>query len=260
MAGDRYGTPDDELEIERIRLDKLAETLDPYTFEALLRAGIAPGHDVLEAGAGNGSVAVWMADTVGPTGSVLSLDIDVRFHAEVPGHAEVREFDLETDELPREAFDLVHARAVLQHLPTREDVLARLVDALRPGGHLIVEDGVFLGFAEQVLEEPYRAIHTVMSAGTQEEWRDPNFGLRLIDQMRRLGLVDLQADGHVWTMRPGEAGGDWWFLALERALPRLVAAGVTTEEMAAATLRQVGNPEFRMLSPVHLSALGRKPA
>jgi hypothetical protein len=30
--------------------------------------------------------------------------------------------------------------------------------------------------------------------------------------------------------------------------------------MAAATLRQVGNPEFRMLSPVHLSALGRKPA
>jgi hypothetical protein len=123
-----------------------------------------------------------------------------------------------------------------------------------------VEDGVFLGFAEQVLEEPYRAIHAVMSAGTQEEWRDPNFGLRLIDQMRRLGLVDLQADGHVWTMRPGEAGGDWWFLALERALPRLVAAGVTTEEMAAATLRQVGNPEFRMLSPVHLSALGRKPA
>jgi SAM-dependent methyltransferase len=260
MADKRYETSDDELEIEQIRLGKLAETLDPHTFKVLVRAGIAPGHDVLEAGAGNGSVTVWIADKVGPTGSVLSLDIDVRFHAEVPEHAEVREFDLETDELPRESFDLIHARAVLQHLPTREDVLARLVDALRPGGHLVIEDGVFLGFAEQALEEPYRAIHAVMSAGTQEKWREPNFGLRLIDQMRRLGLVDLQADGHVWTMRPGEAGGDWWFLALERALPRLVAAGVTTEEMAAAALRQVSNPEFSMLSPVHLSALGRKPS
>ena len=28
MADDRYGTPDDELEIERIRLDKLAETVE----------------------------------------------------------------------------------------------------------------------------------------------------------------------------------------------------------------------------------------
>jgi hypothetical protein len=30
--------------------------------------------------------------------------------------------------------------------------------------------------------------------------------------------------------------------------------------MAAAALRQVSNPEFIMLSPVHLSALGRKPS
>lgn len=259
MTEERYGTPDAELEIERIRLDKLADTLDPSTFDLLLGAGIGPGDDVLEAGAGNGSVAVWMADQVGPTGSVLSVDIDLRFHAEVPDHVEVREFDLEGDDLPREAFDLVHTRAVLQHLPAREEGLAGFVDALRPGGRLVVEDGVFLGFAEQALEQPYRDIHVVMATGAQQEWRDPNFGLVLVDRMRRLGLVDLQVDGRVWAMRPGEPAGDWWFLALERTLPRLVAAGITTDDQASEVLDQVRSPDFTMLSPVHLSVVGRKP-
>ena len=55
-------------------------------------------------------------------------DLDVRGHRVV------------TDELDHAGFDLVHARAVLEHLPARDDVLARLVAALRPGGWLLVED------------------------------------------------------------------------------------------------------------------------
>ncbi|HZM84459.1 MAG TPA: class I SAM-dependent methyltransferase [Candidatus Limnocylindrales bacterium] len=38
------------------------------------------------------------------------------------------------------AFDVIHARAVLTHLPERDEVLARLVAALRPGGWLLIED------------------------------------------------------------------------------------------------------------------------
>jgi 2-polyprenyl-3-methyl-5-hydroxy-6-metoxy-1,4-benzoquinol methylase len=43
-------------------------------------------------------------------------------------------------ELPAGRYDLIHARLVLSHLPQRRDVLARLVQALRPGGWLVVED------------------------------------------------------------------------------------------------------------------------
>jgi hypothetical protein len=60
-------------------------------------------------------------------------------------------------------------------------------------------------------------------------------------------------------MRPGEPAGDWWFLALERTLPRLVAAGITTDDQASEVLDQVRSPDFTMLSPVHLSVVGRKP-
>ncbi len=37
-------------------------------------------------------------------------------------------------------------RAVLEHLPAREQVLTQLVAALRPGGWLLVEDTDFVSF------------------------------------------------------------------------------------------------------------------
>ena len=38
------------------------------------------------------------------------------------------------------AFDFVHTRLVLLHIPAREAVLRRLVAALRPGGVLLLEE------------------------------------------------------------------------------------------------------------------------
>jgi len=62
-------------------------------------------------------------------------------HAGSPGHGapgvDVRRIDVAADELPRGAFDFVHTRHVLIHLPSRDEVLARLADALRPGGVLL---------------------------------------------------------------------------------------------------------------------------
>jgi trans-aconitate methyltransferase len=45
-----------------------------------------------------------------------------------------------TDPLPDAAFDLIHARLVLIHVPEREEVLARLVAALKPGGWMVEEE------------------------------------------------------------------------------------------------------------------------
>lgn len=42
--------------------------------------------------------------------------------------------------LPAGAFNLVHARLLLEHLPQRDEVLRALVRALRLGGWLLVED------------------------------------------------------------------------------------------------------------------------
>ena len=62
-------------------------------------------------------------------------DIDPRFLAN-SGRAnlEVRRHDVATDPLPEAAFDLIHTRLVLIHVPQRDAPLARLVGALKPEG------------------------------------------------------------------------------------------------------------------------------
>ena len=256
---ERYETDDHEVEIERERLGMLAAVRDPKTFAELDTIGIRTGMQVLEVGAGSGSVSKWFASQVGEEGTVWSIDIDLQFHAEMPPNVLVKELDIENDPIPQESFDLIHARAVLQHLPSRESMIPKFIAALKPGGWLVLEDGQFMGFGEQGLEEPYKTIHKIMSAGSQEEWRDPNFGIQILDRMRNFGLVNLDVVGDVWAMRPNEPSGEWWFLALERALPRLIQAEFITETDAQAILEQVRDPEFVMLSPTSLITMGMKP-
>jgi len=45
------------------------------------------------------------------------------------------------DPPPAEQFDLVHARLVLVHLTDRAAAMRTMIDALRPGGWLVIEDG-----------------------------------------------------------------------------------------------------------------------
>lgn len=259
MSRERYGTDDDEVELERVRLGMLAAARDPKTFAVLDRVGVEAGMHVLELGAGAGTVSAWLAERVGPDGRVMSTDIDLRFHADMPPNVIVREHDIEHESLPREHFDVVHARAVLQHVPGRVDVIAKLIDLLKPGGWLVLEDGQFMGFGDQLLPEPYGTVHRLIAAGSQEEWRDPDFGLAILGHLRDHGLVDLDIYGDVWAMRPGEPGGEWWFLALERALPHLVGAGLVSDGDAETALAQVRAPGFVMLSPASIATVGRKP-
>lgn len=44
-------------------------------------------------------------------------------------------------------FDLVHARALLCHLPEREQALDRMLGAVRPGGWILVEEPDYVSVA-----------------------------------------------------------------------------------------------------------------
>ena len=259
VLDERYGVRDTDVDIERVRLSMLAASLDPGTFRLLARVGVEPGMHVLELGAGTGSVSAWLAGQVGPGGRVMSTDIDLRFHDEMPSNVIVRQHDAARDPLPAAHFHLVHARAVIQHIPERVEVLARLVEAMRPGGAMVIEDGAMAEFCEQVLPEPLGTIHRMVATASAQQWRDPDAGVRILGWMRDLGLEDLDAIGRVRIMRPHEASGEWWFLALERAAPRLVEAGAVSESDASAAMEQMRAPGFAMLGPTSIATIGRKP-
>src|ERR1700731_2841777 len=61
------------------RFSALAEIFDPGTIRHLVERGVDQGWHCLEVGSGNGSIAAWLGDRVGPNGRVLVTDIDTRF-------------------------------------------------------------------------------------------------------------------------------------------------------------------------------------
>ncbi len=92
------------------------------------------GWACLEAGAGAGTIANWLAGRVGPTGRVVALDVDPRFLTGAhPANVEVVRGDVRQWE-GASAFDLVHARYVLVHIADSDRALAQMVRSLRPGG------------------------------------------------------------------------------------------------------------------------------
>lgn len=132
---------DQAWERERARLQSLESMYDPITARHLDAIGVGPGWRRLEVAGGAGSIARRLASAVGDRGSVVVTDLDVRFLSELTSDTvTVLRHDVRTDPLDEGAYDLVHARAVLQHVAARDHVLPRLVRALRPGGTLLVEE------------------------------------------------------------------------------------------------------------------------
>jgi SAM-dependent methyltransferase len=122
------------------RFASLERCYDPVSTARLAGLGIADGLRCLEVGCGTGSIANWLAERVGPQGSVVATDIDTGRVAPVAANVEVWSHDIVDDELPEAAFDVVHARLVLLHLPQRRRALHRIWHALRPGGRLVLDE------------------------------------------------------------------------------------------------------------------------
>jgi protein-L-isoaspartate O-methyltransferase len=126
-------------ELDRLTLQD--ELLGDSTRSLFEHAGIGDGMRVLEVGSGAGDVALAMSRMVGPTGSVVGVELDpataeaaARRIAEAGiGNVAILAGDVASLELPG-PFDAAVGRLVLMHVPDPVSVLTRVRAALRPGG------------------------------------------------------------------------------------------------------------------------------
>jgi len=88
---------DDPVAAERLGLS--SAVLDGFTISRVSSLGDLTGRRCLEVGAGNGSIAGWLASQAGPSGRVLVTDINTR-HIPPDGRYTVVRHDLSTDPLP----------------------------------------------------------------------------------------------------------------------------------------------------------------
>ena len=245
------------------RMRVLARLFDAATRRALTAVGITDGWNCLEVGGGGGSVAHWLAERVAPGGSVLCTDIDPR-HVSEParGNLRIETHDVARDPLPAASFDLIHARLVLIHIPERGAVIGRLVDALKPGGWLVIEDFD----AMSILPDSHINPHEVQLAASEAMRKymnrggtDPRFGRSLYGRFRAAGLTEVAAEGRVLMFDRGNGGAELLRANFEQLGGELVAAGFITAEQLRADIARLDSEDYAAPSPIMWTATGRRP-
>jgi SAM-dependent methyltransferase len=248
-------------EDERERLASIEEFNDRGTIRHLEALGVGPGWNCLEIGAGGGSITAWLCERVGPRGRVTATDLETELVGSLDyPNLEVVRHDVGKDDLPSGRFDLVHERAVVEHLSSRAEVLARLVAAVRPGGWLLCED---TDFATLVHGSRYPVVGKVAGAMVdflRSTGADLDFGRLLYSVLTERGLEDVDAEGRVYMMRGAHRSSTVLRFSLERVREPVVAAGSVTEEEFDAALAVLDDPESAVMSPLMMAAWGRRRA
>ena len=255
------------------RLRAQARVWEAATGRLLDQVGLAPGASCLDAGCGPGETMRLMAQRVGPAGRVVGIDRDAplgalaqaMLHDAGHRHCEFRPHDLAGPApFPGAPFDVVYARLLLFHLPERVAVLARLWDAVAPGGHLVVQDYDLRSAAVLPSLDSLEELKRVIVGAFTAAGCDVHAGARLPVLFAQAGLGVPDGTDVAGRLEPLASGLPMFDRTFRSLLPTALAHGITTEAGAAATLEAASRDATRfadhqLLWPLLIGAWKRKP-
>lgn len=207
---------------------------------AYLLPRLTSGQRLLDVGCGPGTITLDLASRVAP-GEVVGIDSSEDVVAEARRAAEdagsgvrfevgdIYGLDFEDD-----AFDVVHAHQVLQHLTDPVAALRELRRVLRPGGVLAVRDSDYGAFtwapASPSLDRWLELYHDV----TRRNGADADAGRSLLAWVRAAGFTEIVAGSSTWTFADPESRAWWCGLWSDRVRQSAFASqaltyGLTTE-------------------------------
>ncbi len=261
------GTHDDEI----YRLGFQHRVWRPRALDAWTRARIGDGSKVIDFGAGPGFATMDLAEIVGPTGEVYALERSRRFldtleaQARARGLAQVKAYELDfaTDALPVKDADAAWVRWVFAFLPDPKAALKKLVDALRPGGALVIHE--YLVYEAWRLAPPApnfeRFVEEVIA-----NWRgsggEPNIGRELPAWLAEMGLklesyrphIDIVSkDDNVWRWPIG-----FFDIHIDRLLELNRISPELARDMREEFARVSAQPGTLMVTPLVVEIVARK--
>jgi demethylmenaquinone methyltransferase / 2-methoxy-6-polyprenyl-1,4-benzoquinol methylase len=152
ILSDHYAAAEDRVPYIRRLFDESAPSYDRinawmslrtgkrYRYDALVRAGLGSGKDVLDLACGTGVVALHAQGLVAPSGVVLALDPSLPMLEEAGRRGvKIRVAGIaEALPLPDRAVDFVSMGYALRHLGDLRVGFAEMLRVLRPGGRLLI--------------------------------------------------------------------------------------------------------------------------
>ncbi len=230
-----YVFSDNQQTTELERLTAVQDVFDPITHANLEQIGVSAGWHCLEVGAGVGSIMQWLCDRVGTTGHVVAVDRDPRFIQTVQRpNLEIRILDITTTPLEANAFDLIHLRCVMVHIATPAPAWQNLIQALKPGGWLLIEEPDFSMDTvtpaddrnTQVIDRVFAATRQMYSELGMDNW----LGRKLPVLLQQHGLGTIQTAFNGSVLAGGSLRAKIWWMAVEHLRSRLLATGIATPE------------------------------
>jgi hypothetical protein len=219
---------------------------------------IEPTWNCLDVGAGGGSMAYWLAGRV-PHGSVIAVDTDISLLD--PGRApnlvvEQDDITVKGPDKP-ESLDLILIRAVLSLVPDPDELIARAVSWLKPGGWLLAEDFYFMPSADC----PTANGRTVVDAylqGFESSGANPRVGRRLPAVLPAAGLTSVET--HIRPLGPGQGESENALMRARMELQghHLVDNGLLTAGEIAEFVEAMDRPEGRDVSTLLFSVWGQR--
>jgi SAM-dependent methyltransferase len=249
-----------DLHGEEERLALMSKLLDPMEREHIQRLGLQPGWHCLEIGSGNGSIARWLAEQVGPSGHVVASDLDTSYIARLQTPClEARQLDILKSPIEEAHYDLVLARAVLHHLPQPQLALQRMIAALKPGGRVlsIEPDCLAMTAAEPA---HVREFWQGWLAWAEDAGVDYFIGRKICGWLCSLGLEEVTGEGDTAFFKGGSPWANYCIQTMQELRDRLLQSGRVTAEMYDAFCSQFHDPGYWTSAINFVACWGRKAA
>jgi len=234
MEDDAYVLGHSDEEHDRLILQ--SRLIGPLSEAFFVKAGLAPGMDVLDIGCGAGDLSLLAAGFVGREGTVLGVDRSkdslalARRRVEAAGLGNVRFEPADLDHFnPVQTFDALVGRFVVLFLKHPVATLARLSARVRPGGLVVLQEWDIAGHPPH----PDVPLYEDCSRWAREAFAragiDGRFGARLHRLFTDAGLPRPEMQGAVRV----ESGPDsdiyeYTAQSMRSLLPLIEKTGVAT--------------------------------
>lgn len=241
------------------RLALLEQMLDPMTQRRINMLGVGHGARCLEVAAGSGSIARWLCEQVGQTGSVVATDINTTLLDQIQlPNLEVQQDDIVKSELPSSTFDFVHARWVLHHLREPERAIRQMIDVLRPSGCLLLEEVDFFpvhASSSAVFREFMVAlVNTVVKASE----RDCFWARTLPETVAAMGLEQVGGEGEFPVIQGGSPAAEFFELTAEQMREQMLAASALPRPRLEQALQLLKSPDLWAFGGANIAVWGRR--
>jgi|HubBroStandDraft_6_1064221.scaffolds.fasta_scaffold06377_2 SAM-dependent methyltransferase len=247
----------------RTRFAALSTIYDRGTVRHLEDLGVRSGWHCLEIGGGSGTIAKWLADRVGSTGHVVTTDLDTRFLEPLKGpNLAVCRHNIGTDPLPESAFDLIHTRLVLVHVPERDAALAQIISSLKPGGWLLMEEYDSCSMLPDPVANPAETVletHLAMLRLLEDNGVNRRYGRLLPALLRARGLTSVGTEAQLFMWQGGSVGIAMMRANLEQLRETMIERNYITRQEFDRDLAQLDDPDLLMPSSILWSVWGRRP-